>query len=100
MLQLRPVLLQVRYHRQDVDYKEAGDGANEPEDTTDLGVEDGDEGGDQEDHDVHPVEYLVYDLLVSEEKLEAQGPKEVINQREAAEKQHEQGETHDEGERV
>ena len=74
MLQLGPVFLEVGDHRQDVDDEESGYGSNVAQDTAYLRVEDRDQGGDGEDDDVDTVEYLICDLLVSKEELEAKGP--------------------------
>ena len=85
---------------QNVDDKKPSYRADQTQNTSYLWVEYGDEGRHDEDYDVDTVEYLVMDLLVSEEQLEAEGAQEVIDKREAAEEQHEQGETHDKGEGV
>ena len=100
MLELSPVFLEVSDHREYVDDEEAGDSSDGAQDAANLRVEDGDQGGHNEDHDVDAVENLVGDLLVPEEQLEAKRAQEVVDQGEAAEEESEQGETHDEGEGV
>ena len=100
MFQLSPVFLEVSDHREYVDDEESGDGSDGAQDAADLRVEDRNQGGNDENHDVDAVENLVSDLLVPEKQLEAKRAQEVVDKGEAAEEESEKGETHYEGEGV